>query len=128
MREALTLKCPECGLERLFRDGLRWQADGSAAQRWLCRECGYRFSEKRLGKPGGKDLKSGSALNLNCRVSAPEGGAKNSARTVRVLMEEKADAEKRAAGATAGSILEFLWWMKRQGYSEASIKSRGRNT
>jgi len=49
-------------------------------------------------------------------------------------MEEKADAEKRAAGATAGSsgaefqgkILEFLWWMRKQGYKESTILGRGR--
>ncbi|MEM2926436.1 MAG: hypothetical protein QW220_05210 [Candidatus Bathyarchaeia archaeon] len=32
-----SLKCPECGGERLYRDGLRRLADGSATQRWLCR-------------------------------------------------------------------------------------------
>ena len=125
------LRCPECGSERLYRDGLRRLADGSQTQRWLCRECGLRFSERRMEKRlnnGGKDLKSGSALNSNCRVCAPEGGAKNSAGTVRVLMEEKADAEKRAAGATEadpatikGKIVEFLWWASKQGLSSETV-------
>ena len=127
-----SLKCPECGSERLYRDGLRRLADGSQTQRWLCRECGLRFSKRRMEKRlnnGGKDLKSGSALNLNCRVCAPESGAKNSAGTVRVLMEEKADAEKRAAGATENPktselLFNFAWWMKKEGYAESTIKGR----
>jgi len=49
------LKCPECGSERLYRDGLRRLADGSQTQRWLCRDCGLRFSERRMEKHGGKD-------------------------------------------------------------------------
>ncbi|MEM2352374.1 MAG: site-specific integrase [Thermoproteota archaeon] len=119
------LKCPECGGERLFRDGLRRLADGSATQRWLCRECGYRFSEK----PKGKDLKISSALNLNRRVCAPDTGVENSAGAVKALMEEKADAESRAAGATENSkvgelLFNYAWFLKKEGYAESTIKGR----
>jgi len=40
--------CPQCGSDRLYRDGLRYQRDGSSVQRWLCRSCGYRFSEAKV--------------------------------------------------------------------------------
>ncbi|MEM2514477.1 MAG: tyrosine-type recombinase/integrase [Candidatus Bathyarchaeia archaeon] len=123
------LKCPECGGERLFRDGLRRLADGSVTQRWLCRECGYRFSENRLEKAGGKDLKRGSALNLKCRVCAQDSGVENSAGAVKALEEKKANAESRAAGATENLkvselLFNFAWWMKKQGYAEATIQGR----
>jgi len=36
-----SLKCPECGSNRLYRDGFRYLADGSQVQRWLCRDCSY---------------------------------------------------------------------------------------
>jgi len=129
MREALTLKCPECGSNRLYRDGWRRLADGSAAQRWLCRECGYRFSERRMEKQGGKNLKSGSTLNLNCRVCAPESGVENSASRELRLMENGQTAEKRAAGATENPklselLFSFAWWMKKEGYSESTIETR----
>jgi len=42
---AVSLRCPECGCERLYRDGYRYLATGETVQRWLCRSCGYRFSE-----------------------------------------------------------------------------------
>jgi integrase len=40
------LHCPECGsLGPFYRDGTRQLSNGESAQRWLCRSCGYRFSE-----------------------------------------------------------------------------------
>ena len=36
--------CPECGSSSLYRDGFRYSPLGSSIQRWLCRECGFRFS------------------------------------------------------------------------------------
>ena len=37
------IKCPECGSRRLYRDGIRYTNSGNV-QRYLCRDCGYRFS------------------------------------------------------------------------------------
>lgn len=45
------LRCPECGSSKLYRDGMRYLSNGEAVQRWLCRVCCYRFSEKRLLNP-----------------------------------------------------------------------------
>ena len=49
----------------------------------------------------------------------------------KLLMEAQKQAEKRAAGATKtdkqdvkGKVVEFLWWMKKQGFSEHTITSR----
>lgn len=86
-----------------------------------------------MGKVVGKDLKSGSALNLNCRVCAVSNLAKNSASQRLGKMESAGTTEKWAAGATVKSeadiqakILEFLWWMKKNGYKESTITDRGR--
>jgi integrase len=38
------VQCSQCGSELLYRDGLRYLANGSTVQRWLCRNCGFRFS------------------------------------------------------------------------------------
>ncbi len=35
--------CPECNSDRLYKDGFRYTNDGQI-QRFLCRNCGYRFS------------------------------------------------------------------------------------
>jgi len=36
-------KCPQCASERVWKDGWR-----GPIQRWLCRVCGYRFSEPKV--------------------------------------------------------------------------------
>jgi DNA-directed RNA polymerase subunit RPC12/RpoP len=41
-------RCPQCSSDRLYKDGLRYLSDGSTVQRYLCRNCGYRFSETHL--------------------------------------------------------------------------------
>lgn len=43
-----SVKCPECGSEKLYKDGLRYRKDGSTVQRWLCRNCGFRFSQPNV--------------------------------------------------------------------------------
>jgi integrase/rubredoxin len=44
--DSINVSCPQCGSTSLYRDGLRYLADSSSVQRWLCRTCAYRFSEK----------------------------------------------------------------------------------
>jgi integrase len=39
------MECPQCNSDRLYKDGLRYLPNGDSVQRFLCRNCGYRFSE-----------------------------------------------------------------------------------
>ena len=68
----------------------------------------------------GKSLNGFPSYNSKHRVCASERGAKN-------LVEVESGIEKRAAGATPadvkGKIVEFLWHLKKQGKSEATIKT-----
>jgi len=106
------LCCPQCGSRLLYKDGLRCLADGSSIQRYLCRNCGYRFSETR---------KSNIALHTKSESDAHQKAAK-------LLVEAEKAIEKREAGATEacfdvkGKILEFAWLLKKQGYSEETIR------
>jgi len=36
-------KCPMCGCQRVYKDGVRYTRHG-AVQRYQCQHCGYRFS------------------------------------------------------------------------------------
>ncbi|MGA2523709.1 MAG: hypothetical protein ABSF65_06095 [Candidatus Bathyarchaeia archaeon] len=42
-RRDFLLHCPECTLQRLFKDSVL-QSNSGDVQKYLCRECGYRFS------------------------------------------------------------------------------------
>jgi integrase len=37
--------CPQCGSQKTWKDGLRYSLTGDSIQRWLCRNCGNRFSQ-----------------------------------------------------------------------------------
>jgi integrase len=133
-----------CGGTRLYRDGLRYLANGEAIQRWLCRTCGYRFTEKNCNcsnrfqhtsKVDRQILNCADALTSNCQGSCEAlSGASSSRKAVKALTEVETRIAKRAAGATAksseaelhGKIVEFLWWMKKQGYKETTIRGKSK--
>ena len=99
------LCCPECGSKLLYKDGLRYLSDGSTVQRWLCRNCGYRFSEKSF---------------KNCQTNTV-----SDAHQKAILMEVQRQTEKREAGATQQSLIfEYAWKMKKRGQTERTIKDR----
>jgi len=138
------LCCPQCGSRLLYKDGLRYLADGSTIQRYLCRNCGYRFSENRL-KCSNKFqhvqkihtliLNSPEALPSKCQGSgeASSRASTSLGKLVQTLATVESRNEKRAAGAAEkpteaelqGKIVEFLWWMKKQGYKETTIRGKG---
>jgi transposase-like protein len=39
------VKCPQCGSQKAWKDGKRQTPQGTV-QRYLCRECSYRFSKQ----------------------------------------------------------------------------------
>ena len=69
------MECKECGSIRLYKDGLRYLSDGSSVQRFLCRDCGHRFSESVVkldvisevikGLDSGPNLRKGAVCNVD---------------------------------------------------------------
>ena len=130
-----TPTCPQCGSNKLYKDGLRYLADGTTVQRWLCRECGYRFtnpnhkSQSRWKNPP-FNLNLQNCINNNCQGNDdPEWRDPTSlGRLVQTLAtvekEEKTKSGQAGATEASGKIVEFLWWLKKQGYAESTIKSR----
>jgi integrase len=104
-----TLRCPECGSDRNFKDGFRDLSDGSRAQRFLCRDCGYRFSN----------------VPIDSNVDASIG----SNRQLCVILQEakKLDSAtelKTVAGEKDGNLIEYAWRQKKKGNSDKTIEQR----
>lgn len=139
--------CPQCGSAKTWKDGVRETSLGPV-QRYLCRRCGYRFSDpnskqaQTLFNGSGmsehvetihtKTLKSQAIILSNCRVSnEPIGRASTGQlRLVKSLAEVETRKQERAAGATVpdqatikGKLLQFALWMQKQGYTEQTIKA-----
>jgi len=138
-----TPTCPQCGSKRLYRDGLRYLSDGTTVQRWLCRDCGYRFTnpnhrKRSEWKNPPFNLNLENCLNHNCQGNNDPVGRDSTSlgRLVQTLAAVEKDEKEKSgqAGATEtkpsvseiqGKILEFLWWMRKQGYKETTIRGKG---
>jgi integrase len=64
--------CPECGSKKLYRDGLRYLGDNSSVQRWLCRTCAYRFSERPVQKNQELSINRPAALRSRRQICVQE--------------------------------------------------------
>jgi len=171
LKKSKKILCPECKSSRIWKDGIRHTGNGEV-QRYICRSCGFRFSESTANRQvkvniAGQileELNPGENLpepnippiNLSFEPSpedSPFQGSEDvgSHHSSRVTVTEKylknfpnsnyerrvcvssADAKnlaevetrkKQAAGATAksseaeikGKLIEYAWWMKKQGY------------
>jgi len=180
---SIPLACPQCNSKRIWKDGLRYgrSRSGDQVQRYLCRDCGFRFSEstanlkkkvnifsqsikqpnpgknllqtnvfqsefslepafenfslKRCENIGShtsskqtiveKPIYSFADYSRDCRVCVSTDEAKN-------LVTVEPQQEKPEAGATPkptetdvkSKLVEYAWWMNKQGYSESTIVPR----
>jgi len=118
-----------CDSSKTWKDGIRRTNDGDI-QRYLCRECGYRFSQaswnrsdelEHVQRVHREPLNTHPSLlsNRQICVTQPKGTknlVKVEPRTETALRESTQD--------TKGKIIEYIWFMKKQGYAESTIKTR----
>ena len=109
--EEVSRECPVCHSNKFWKDGVRKSGKGSV-QRFVCRDCGHRFSES-------------SALSIrlidrsSCQVCASLTGAKNLSK-----VEPFNDGPAGATNDVKSLLFQFGWWMKKQGYAESTIETR----
>jgi integrase len=123
------LRCPECGSTRLNKDGIRYLKDSSSVQRYLCKDCGYRFSWPQSGKqPKRQNLKSQHAITLDECSSRALALLEQSVEGAMSNVEEKTGSGP-PAGAVAtsqisqadikGKIVEYAFWLQKEGVVSA---------
>jgi integrase len=113
--------CPECGSQRLYKDGRRYLRDGSSIQRWLCRGCGLRFSKigshssrEPLQKNSEQSLNTSSSIVSNRQICALK--VKNltsAAETKTVAGERRLQTLPQEA---RGLIAKYMAYLEREGY------------
>jgi len=134
-------KCPECNGSKVWKDGLRKTGKGYV-QRYICRSCGLRFSEtssngsdspEYVERVDTKRSYRPSSHMLNRRVCDEPQGRRAQATPKKVvnLVTVEPQIGKAGAGATKtdpatirGKIVEFVFWMEKEGYKELTIKGR----
>jgi len=120
----LSLQCPHCGSNSLYRDGLRYLADGLQTQRWLCRDCGHRFSEK-----GPLRKNPYGCINNACHSTSSrqvcELLTEESKNLAIVPRQETALREGTTTNSELnGKIINHVLWLKQEGYTESTILGR----
>ncbi len=106
--------CPECGSTRFFRSGFRDGADGEPIQRFLCRKCGYRFSEP------GNNPQIVCRTNRNHQICTIQ-KVKNLVSTT----ETKTVGDLQQSQNTA-KIIEYLVHLERKGKSQITLENYSR--
>ena len=120
--------CPQCGSKKVWRDGLRYSLFGDRIQRWLCRNCGFRFSDsndverawstsERLQRVQTKSLKANVDVLSNCQICVTEAeGTKNLAAEI-----QKMETPRNWEIDIKGKLVEYVFWMQKQGYDKETI-------
>jgi integrase len=121
--------CPQCGSKKIWHDGLRYSDFGSKIQRWLCRECGLRFSDQTDVKAAWKMLEQVETVHTK---AVKRGNNKEVTRQICVAETKNLETEQEKIqvpcgkeGELKGAIVDFLWQLKKQNYAEDSITSYG---
>lgn len=130
--------CPQCGSNRLYKDGIRYLADGPEIQRLLCRNCGYRFSQKEpqgsaqpLQKASDmpqhvstidmQSLKGKLDILYNRRVRDSAKEAKNLAAAEQ--KETVAGESPTTQQDAKGKLLQFMIKLQNEGIHDATIQN-----
>ena len=124
-------RCPQCGSDSSFRDGLRYTSQGSV-QRFLCRNCGFRFSQsdyapsdkpQRLSTVDTQSLNRCSTYSTTRQVCELDRGSKNlSATEIKTVAGE----ESQTRQDVEGKIIHYLWYLKKKGRLEITLDSVNR--
>ena len=123
--------CPRCRSSRVWRDAKRNTPSGFEIQRWSCRDCGRRFSDpndtQRVKEAARvvetvdtKSLKSADGIVFTRQICVTAKETKNlvaEQQKTEVLLRNKIDDVK-------GKIIEYAWWLKKDGKSDSTIRDR----
>ena len=108
-------RCPGCGSQRVWRDGMRFPMFGDPIQRWICRECGYRFSQGGVSK----SLNSACGLPLSRQICVSLNGENSETKNLGTAQT----IEKVCAGD--GKLLTYAWFLKKKrGAADNTISMR----
>jgi integrase/DNA-directed RNA polymerase subunit RPC12/RpoP len=127
-----TITCPKCGSQRNWKDGIRYTPYGEI-QRYRCRDCAYRFSFSERSEPfephqkvHRQILSCGSAIPSNRQVGVSQTKAMINLAEVTRTQEKAAGATEAKPTTLKGKLIEYAWWLQKEGYSQTTIFGRSR--
>ena len=123
--------CPQCGSKRVWRDAYRVDSFGEKIQRWLCRDCGLRFSDPNGVKNSWSTQEKAARNGLSNEIKMTNDLV--SSHQISVEETKNLSAEQQTTevlrgntGDIRGKLVEFAWWMKKEGFRDATIFGRSK--
>ncbi len=118
--------CPKCHDKKVWRDGLRYTIFGDAIQRWLCKNCGYRFSDptdiqnswsntEKITRNQEMTLKSQIDITSSRQICVEETKNLGSEQKIIQNVPERREDIK-------GTLVQFAWRMQKEGYAKETIR------
>ncbi len=120
--------CPQCGSKKLWRDGSRYTMFEDKIQRWLCKDCGHRYSDQNdiqkaksmvetVETVETQSLKTSDRIVVSSQICVSE--------TKNLVAEQQINkVPRRNEQESRGKIIEHGFWMQKEGYAESTISRR----
>jgi integrase len=118
--------CPQCCSKKVWRDGQRYSVYGDKIQRWLCRNCGLRFSdpqdlknswsshEKEARPQLSNEIKMATDLVTSYQICDKETKNLGPEQIIQQVPERRIDIN--------GKLVEYSWKMQKEGYNKETIR------
>jgi len=115
----MTVRCPDCGSSRVWKNGFRKTSNGERVQTYICAKCYRKFTEPS------------KVLNINRRYynngDEDPSRAGFGSETGGLVLEKPLETVKQPAGGTEKNVenllVGFALWLRKQGRSEETIKT-----
>jgi integrase/predicted RNA-binding Zn-ribbon protein involved in translation (DUF1610 family) len=123
----ISLQCPYCGSNKLWRDGNRYTIFDDRIQRWLCQKCGHRFYDKKdlaKAKYAVETIRTVETQSLKSKPDIVLGSQICVTETKNLEAEQQTIAVPRRNEENRGKIIEHGFWMQKEGYAESTISRR----
>jgi integrase len=125
--------CPKCGSKKVWRSSKRYTKLGNEIQRWYCCECGRSFSDPedlvkahntRLQWVESKSLKTPNDIVISRQICVEE--TKNLAAETQKnrFLRRNETTQLQANTNVPEKVVNYLLWLKKQGYAETTIFNR----
>lgn len=119
--------CPKCKSNKTWRDGLWQPMFGGPVQRWTCCSCGSRFSDPTDLAKSHEALKAERALEESLNVPGVISDSSQICveETKNLVAEqEKTVVLRENTIEIKGKMIEFAWYMKKEGLRAGTIEPR----
>jgi integrase len=124
--------CPQCKSKKLWRDGFRYPMLGNQVQRWLCRDCSYRFSEKPSQEKQEWSINKPSYLPSSSQICVSETKNLGSATELKTVAGEKKSLENKKhmlpqrknvdpeSDEVRALVAVYRGWLEKEGFAKES--------